>query len=251
MVNGTYGCQCELATEVSFWRRCAQELIHDQTNGQQTAHSPPSAVLLELRQHSQQLSGEIEASQRNYNDLNVRLLEVEKITETAHTQSDQLNLHNEVLSNKIASVASATAQARARAALEWEEQQVLKKEIAALEKQTPVELHLDDGENAEFAFLAQRLKERELEVASLEQEHSRLDRALQRHTSHSAAVVTSEDGKSGWGAIDNTVTAVFTKLFKSVLGRRIFCMHLIVLYSWCFVLLTWVLNIKQQDSHRP
>jgi len=146
---------------------------------------------------------------------------------------------------------AAALEARNRASLEWQREQALKDEARALEAQMQQERQqvaqqVSAGAGEEVTYLKRKKQERERELEQLQQEQTRLKAVLHRHTGPREAQsnLRAEAGVSGtFAAFDNTVSHIVNQLFKSILVRRFFCVHLVVLYGWLFFLLWWMFGV--------
>lgn len=249
----------KLNSDLSFWRRCARELMRESKKlaEQSAPHVEPQGVetVVELESRSKHLATQANSLRESCAVTGASLAEIEKIAEAAQQEERQLRTRNADLGAAADAAKAETARIRLEAEAEAQRQRKTQTEIADLQAQVDREkgLAISSGvglpaarDSEELAYLQRKVEEREREVAHLRQEKGRLSNAVQRHAG--LDVGSSKVDKYGLdsvvggrcGALDDTVSKLVTLLFKSILMRRFFTVHLVVLYSWILFLLWWM-----------
>eukprot|EP00747_Dinoflagellata_sp_TGD_P166895 gnl/TRDRNA2_/TRDRNA2_190420_c0_seq1.p1 gnl/TRDRNA2_/TRDRNA2_190420_c0~~gnl/TRDRNA2_/TRDRNA2_190420_c0_seq1.p1 ORF type:complete len:377 (+),score=113.33 gnl/TRDRNA2_/TRDRNA2_190420_c0_seq1:63-1193(+) len=251
----------EVQEDLCFWRRCAQLLLAQQEGSVAASEeSRPDGQSAGLRIEAERLVTEDNALRRTCENLEVRLAEVDKIARAARSQELQLRMRNEKLASEVARAEAAAQEARTTAAAEWQKEQAARGEIEELEARLARSLQecselpagnaavsdsLSDGRAEELAYLRRKKTDKEQEVKQMQQQQSQLKAALQRHTGFEVSQQAPEleqgsEGDTLLGALDEPVSRGVMMLFKSILVRRLFCVHLCVLYAWVLFLLWWM-----------
>jgi hypothetical protein len=250
-LKATLARRNQLQSDLDYWRRCAQELLQEGSREQASAKETDevAARVQELRQHSTQMSSEVDNLRRSCNGFGDQISELEKIADATRVEEVQVQQRNQALRASIGELEVETSRTRARAAAELRREQALRDDIASLgvqllREQEAYAQHAASGSSEEVAYLRRKVEEKEKEAGQLQQEQSRLQAALQRHAGpaiHQRQEPGLDSDFSGaCGAFDETVSRFVTLLFKSICVRRLFCGHLLVLYSWLFFLLWWM-----------
>jgi len=257
----------QLEFDLAFWRCCGQELqqapsnLADRSGGPSLEESSTEAS--HLRAEAAQMRAWTEELRRSCSELEARLLEVTQVTASTRQQEQELRARTEALETSLDVAKKASSQARATvAALRKEEEEELRLS-AELEAQLvrsrssepaggayaasgssgPTAGLDQDGE--EVAYLRQKVQEREKEVAALRLGNSRLQASLHHHAGIEAGYRSDPaEGELNevrcFRPLDDMTSWVATMLFKSVVVRRIFSVHLALLYTWLAFLLWWM-----------
>lgn len=239
--------------DLTFWHRSGQELLRcAQDDGNAAAEAAT-----ESNRCIEQRAAEIEVLRRSCEDLEARLPEVQKIADATRLQEEQLRRRSEQLEGAVSRAETAAASARNRAADLLQQEVALcgERDAFAARVQQEVEaarrvVQAADGDGDEARYMKRRIQDKEREVCALEVEHSRLHTALQRHAgleggNHIDPGMLEVVERGPCGPFDEIASWVAMQLFKSVLVRRAFCVHLAVLYSWILFLLWWMSNRSQ------
>jgi len=270
-VRGARAQRGQLEADLSFWRGCARELLREEEEAPVEPAQPASPTVApsaasraaELRQNSERLSGEAAALRQSCADLGARVKEVERIAHAARCQEAQTRERGEALAASAARAMAAASEAQARAQERGSLAEALCAKTAAQEAR--LEQEPEDaaslagggapsgsslGSDEEVAYLKRKIQERQREVNVLQEQKARLHAALQRHAGPEArcsggrriaeAGLEAGDYRGCCGAFDETVSRTVTLLFRSIFVRRVFCVHLFVLYGWLLFLLWWL-----------
>lgn len=251
------------SADLSFWRRCARDLMRESkklaVQSAPQGEQPFSETVEDLEARAQQLAVQADGFRGSCADLTDRLAEMEKMAETAQQEERQLQGRHAELAATAEATAAEAARVRSEADAEVQRHQSTVTHVDALQAQLEREkgLAISCGvglpptrDSEELAYLQRKVEEREREVARLQQEKDRLSGMVQRHAgldvgrAKADAYGLDSVGGGSLGALDDTVSKLVTLLFKSILVRRFFTVHLIVLYSWILFLLWWMSGIS-------
>lgn len=252
----------KFSSDLSFWRRCARELMREskkvaEQNAPDERHATEAVAALEAR--SQQLVSQADGVRGSCADLSARLAEMERMAETTHQEETELQQRNAVLATAAEAATVDAARIRSEAEAEAQRHHSTVTQVDALQAQLEREkgLAISSGvglpstrESEELAYLQRKVEEREREISRLQQDKDRLSNMVQRHAGldvgRAKVDVYGLDSVVGGRcrALDDTVSKLVTLLFKSILVRRFFTVHLMVLYSWILFLLWWMSGIS-------
>lgn len=264
------GRRCELEAGLGFWRRCGRELVrnhaaggdgvgrssrhrenHGQVKGDATRIKEMEAA--HIQEECAQIAVQAEVLQRGRETLRAQLVEVERVADSARIEEVQLQRACDDLAVSARNAEASIDEARASAGVERQRELRLAGELEDLQARVTRERQkvmavagtagVDDSEHERLRWRAEELGK---QVAAQRRDRDRLSAALRRH-----ACVEDGDGRDTtgpseepedgfFGPADEFVSRAAMALFKSVLIRRVFCLHLAVLYSWLLFLLWWM-----------
>ncbi|CAE8634783.1 unnamed protein product [Polarella glacialis] len=260
--------QRRLQSDLSYWRRCGQELLRTGgLCGSPSSGSSGTAALGREKRLAQDttkadrcqvLSAETEAVQRRCHELRAQISELERLAASARMQESELKMRNHSLATGASRAESAAASSRQQAERHLQEEQRLQSEVAAISAQQetrqraalmPEEVEEARG-SEEVEYWRRKVQEKAQELEALDRERARLRASLQRHAGPASSGFSASGrgpekvgealAARGCGLLDETVSWFTMGLFKSVLMRRAFCVHLALLYSWILFLLWWL-----------
>jgi len=264
----------EFQTDLAYWRGCAQALLHDDAPSNRS--TPPDAAVpataegraAEVTERSEQLVSKTEALKQSRCSLDVRLVEVREMARTARSREVKLHAQNETLATAVSRAEASTTRAREEVAAERrrEQEALLEAERADRAEQADRDLHElspDADASVQTDHLRRKVAEQETRIRAIRTEQARLQAAVQRHagveTKPNSDVLESVE-PNRCRAFDEFVSWVSTLLFRSILVRRFFCIHLVVLYSWLLFLLWYMGSMEHAlapgssaflTQHRP
>lgn len=259
----------ELQNSISLWRDCAQELVRldqDEKDATEPVVSHPEVSIRAAQFHAQcrEVAAETEVLRRSCGDFKDQFIEIEKLAVTARAQEDRLRRSNAELEKEIDRVEACALQTQREVASLKRRQEEVVAQTDVLRRRTDGEMRAmsSTGEVScveEVTYLRRQVQEKRHKVDDLMRERGRLNAALVRHTpdtAPSAAVPGLDDDRGCWGALDTQVSRMVTLLFKSVFARRLFCVHMLILYNWLVFVLWWMATIDEAPqvsdrSHLP
>eukprot|EP00927_Polykrikos_kofoidii_P085153 TRINITY_DN9179_c0_g1_i1.p1 TRINITY_DN9179_c0_g1~~TRINITY_DN9179_c0_g1_i1.p1 ORF type:complete len:420 (+),score=111.85 TRINITY_DN9179_c0_g1_i1:167-1426(+) len=217
---------------------------------------------------SSQLAKQTAALRDNCDAMRERLAEVERMAENTRFQEQQLRSRNDELAAHCTAAETRAAETVARRAeeerrlvafregLEHAQAEVARLQAPAVSfavqgPATGAERDVETGNGAssggadrreELSYLRRKVEEREGTLCNLRSKNASLQAALRRHASTEGAHRKKDEdvGDSLCGKFDETVSWMVMLLFKSILVRRFFIVHLALLYTWLFFILWWL-----------
>lgn len=245
----------KLEADISYWRESGQLLnAYDENPGrgaQAAAGDPGSGEeVAVLSAECDQVVAEMEALRCSCESLSDQLSEVQRFATSARSEEMRLRGRSAELEATIARAESGARQAQERAAASCQKEQALLADTQAIRARMEQEQRRIAGQSSpgaspeEVSYLRRKAEEQQRQMEKLQLERTRLQEALRRHADlpHREAAGAAKDVAVGEQAdpFSEMVSWFAMLLFKSVLVRRFFCVHLAVLYSWLLFLLWWM-----------
>eukprot|EP00929_Paragymnodinium_shiwhaense_P056976 TRINITY_DN28511_c0_g1_i1.p1 TRINITY_DN28511_c0_g1~~TRINITY_DN28511_c0_g1_i1.p1 ORF type:complete len:422 (+),score=163.14 TRINITY_DN28511_c0_g1_i1:101-1366(+) len=268
-----------IEADVAYWRYCGGELSAPTASSSSTApasdRGAASSSLQELLQGNERLQSQHDVIVAGCASLKEQAVEVERLSQTSRAQEDKLRLRNAQLQREISEAKAAAAKLGAKTTADRELEAVLHKETQRLQAQLLEErrnaAELQGGEaqpdaaeggaaktapsaptkeqEQRLAYLNKKVQEEEKQLDALKQENGRLQGALRRHAGLEGGYrPMTEQRNKGYndlmedntcGSFDEGISWTVMLLFKSILARRFFFVHMAILYSWGFILLCY------------
>eukprot|EP00450_Noctiluca_scintillans_P023315 CAMPEP_0194532662 /NCGR_PEP_ID=MMETSP0253-20130528/70284_1 /TAXON_ID=2966 /ORGANISM="Noctiluca scintillans" /LENGTH=428 /DNA_ID=CAMNT_0039378133 /DNA_START=118 /DNA_END=1405 /DNA_ORIENTATION=- len=247
----------DLQNSISLWRDCAQKLVRlDQDANHATepvvSHPEVSVRAAQFHAQCQEVAAETEVLRRSCGDFKDQFIEIEKLAVTARAQDDRLRRSNAELEKAIDRVEACALHTQREVASLKRRQEEVVAQTDVLRQRTDGEMRAMSfaGEVScveEVTYLRRKVQDNRHNVDDLMRERGRLNAALIRHTPDTApgAVPGLDDDRGCWGALDTQVSRMVTLLFKSVFARRLFCVHMLILYNWLVFVLWWMATIDE------
>jgi len=255
-----------LESDTDWWRICAQELLASDPAASSSISSPPGTAAdtsdgpsVKIQADTARLVAQAVSLRTTCADLHARLPEVERVAAVAQQELDELQQSNQELARSSAHAEASSAEATqctqnhlsSKASLleEASSQRVALTNSIRVTAGVPVRaISVDDG--TENKRLQRKVEEKQRELTALRSQNSRLRASLAHHEdlegqkAATSATTTNTTLQSGVAkpldAFDEFADWASMMLFKSLLVRRFFCVHLAVLYSWLLFLLWWL-----------
>lgn len=247
----------KLEADIAYWRHSGQLLLRESE-----AESPDGGArdttteavgdeeTQRLSAECEQMAAEIEAVQGSCQAMSEQLNEVQRLASSSRLEDTRLQARGAELEAAIARAESNARQAQERAVAAQQQEQALLAEIEAMQARIEQEArtsshHVVSGASPEEVnHLKRKLADHQRTMDKLQLERTRLQEALRRHADlpHREAAGAGKELAVGGDAdpFSEFVSWLAMLLFKSVLVRRFFCVHLGVLYSWILFLLWWM-----------
>lgn len=244
----------QVESDIAYWRHSGQVMLRENEKAERTAAAAVEAQEAEdeaavVSAECEQITAEMTALHLSCESLFEQLSDMQRLATSAKMEETTLLGKISELEATVARAETGVKQAQERAAAARQQEEVLMAEVVAIQargdQETRIASQSAPGTNPEeLNYLRRKLAEHQAQVDKLQLETQRLQDALKRHANlpHKEPAGASKDAAVGSDAdpFSEMVSWFSMLLFKSVLVRRFFCVHLVVLYSWMLFLLWWM-----------
>lgn len=245
---------------LTLWKDRAQRLLQKPDEGLEKLKDSQQVQSTLLREECNVLQNQRKQAQDTCTSLEQQLVDVRKIADSARQEDDALRLRAESLEESLGRVQASLKESQERQQAEEKLAQAANGDLQSLEAaykqkmQWAQQSEISTG-NEQISFLRRKATEKKAEVERLQCDKASLLKALQRHRavggadSRDVERISLVHSRAGMlDAIDKPLADITTILFKSIFVRRVFCVHLVVLYTWVLFLICYLI-LRGEENH--